>query len=48
MTTKQREKYLLDFKKYLERETATKEKSSQFLQRLGVHTRSGRLTKNFS
>jgi len=48
MSDKERDKYLDDFKKYLKKETATKEESSKFLQRLGVHTKSGRITKKYS
>ena len=47
MNKKEHEKYLKEFKKYLKEKTATKESSTAFLQKLGVHTPTGRLTKNY-
>jgi len=48
MSDKERKTHLEDFKKYLKKETATKELSQKFLIKLGVHTKNGRLTKKYS
>lgn len=38
---------LSEFKKYLKKQTATKESSEVFLKKLGVHNKNGELSKKY-
>lgn len=48
MDTKDHKVYLKEFKAYTKEITANKESAKKFLFEIGIHTKTGRLTKKYS
>lgn len=48
MNTKEHQKYMKDLKALTEKLLNSKEKSQEFYKSVGIHTKSGKLSSNYS